>query len=304
MERTQVEKLLSDCRLCPRECGVNRLAGQRGRCGQTAELTAARAALHFWEEPCISGEEGSGAVFFSGCPVGCVYCQNQPIARGRAGKGLTVPRLAEIFLELQEKGANNINLVTPTHFVPQITEALDLARPMGLRLPVVYNTSGYEKEETIRLLEGYVDIYLTDFKYMDPVLSERYSDAPDYPVQAKKALAEMVHMTGTAQFDQRGRMTKGVIVRHLALPGQGRDSKAVIRYLYETYGDKIWLSILNQYTPLPHAVRYPELSRSLRQEDYEELVDFALELGVEQGFIQEGETVSESFIPAFDNEGI
>ncbi len=296
---------LSACRLCPRECGVNRTAGQRGRCGMTAEIRAARAALHFWEEPCISGEEGSGTVFFSGCPVGCVYCQNREIALGEAGKVITEERLAEIFLELQGKGANNINLVTAGHFLPQVIRALEDARARGLVIPIVYNSGGYEKEEAIRMLDGLVDVYLPDLKYVSADLSARYSAAPDYFQVASAAIAEMVRQAGDPVFNEKGIMTRVVIVRHLALPGCLADSKKVIRYLYETYGDRIYLSIMSQYTPLPFVKEhYPEIARKLSRKDYDALVDYAIGLGVENGFIQEGEAASESFIPPFDAEGV
>lgn len=295
---------LKECTLCPRECKVDRVAGKKGYCGASAGLKAARAALHMWEEPCISGEEGSGTVFFSGCPLHCVYCQNHHISDGRAGKEITVERLMEIFLELQEKGANNINLVTPTHYVLSIRRALLLAKERGLSIPVVYNCGGYEKPETLRLLEGLVDIYLPDFKYMSKELGERYSKAGDYADFAKRSLEEMVRQTGKPVFDENGRMKKGVIVRHLALPEQAEDSKQVLSYLYQTYGDTIFISIMNQYTPTGDKKEYPELNRTLLEEEYEELVDYAISLGVENGFIQEGGTAEESFIPDFDNEGI
>lgn len=295
------------CRLCPRNCGVNREAGKSGVCGQTAVVKAARAALHFWEEPCISGKAGSGTVFFSGCPLHCVFCQNKAIAEGTAGKYISVERLSEIFLELQEKGANNINLVTPGHFVPQIAEALATAKRKGLYLPVVYNTGSYEYRDTLRKMEGLVDIYLPDFKYMDTALGLRYSHAADYSEVAKAAVAEMVRQTGTAVFengDEDGLMKRGTIVRHLVLPGCAEDSKAVIRYLHETYGDRIYLSIMNQFTPVSGLADYPEINRRVTKQEYKEVVDYALSIGVECGFIQEGETAEESFIPAFDGEGV
>lgn len=304
MMEKQIETIMKSCRLCPRNCGADRPAGQRGRCGKTDRLTVARAALHMWEEPCISGAEGSGTVFFSGCALGCVYCQNHEIAEGQTGKEITTERLAEIFLELQEKKANNINLVTAGHYLPQVIRALELAKENGLRIPVVYNTGGYEKAEAIRMLDGLVDIYLPDMKYMSPEIAGRYSSAPDYFTVASEALAEMVRQTGPAAFDHRDMMTKGVIVRHLQLPGCMEDSKRVIRYLYETYGDTIYISIMNQYTPLPHVKRWPELNRRITEAEYDELVDYAIDLGVENGFIQEGETASESFIPPFDIEGV
>ena len=295
---------MRDCTLCPRECHVDRTAGKKGYCRATDELAVARAALHMWEEPCISGEEGSGTVFFSGCPLGCIYCQNHNISRGLAGKAITTERLAEIFLELQGKGANNINLVTPSHYVPQITEALDISRRKGLTIPIVYNCSGYEKVETLKLLEGYVDIYLPDLKYISYEPAAKYSNCRDYFPVAAKAIEEMVRQAEEARFDERGIMQKGVIVRHLALPGYLEDSKRIIKYLYETYGNRIYISIMNQYTPIIMSDVYPELNRRITEEEYKELVDYAVELGVENGFIQEGETALESFIPEFNGEGV
>ena len=295
------------CDLCPRKCLVDRKKGEKGICGQTENLKVARAALHFWEEPCISGDAGSGAVFFSGCPLHCVFCQNENIANGTVGKEISVERLAEIFLELQEKGANNINLVTPGHFVPQITKALDLAKQEGLKLPIVYNTSSYETVETIKRLEGYVDIYLPDFKYMSSALSRKYSHAPDYAKVAKEAIAEMVRQTKEAQFvdgDEDNLILKGTIVRHLMLPGCMEDSKRILKYLHETYGNTIYISIMNQFTPLSNLEKYPELNRKINAEEYDALVDYAIDIGIENGFIQEGDTAEESFIPAFDCEGV
>lgn len=308
------------CTLCPRNCGVDRENGQLGLCGQTDEVKVARAALHAWEEPCISGEHGSGAVFFSGCSLQCVFCQNYNIAHGTAGKAITTGRLSEIFLELQEKGAHNINLVTASHFVPQIITALESAKKQGLTLPIVYNTGSYEKVDTIRQLEGLIDIYLPDFKYMSPMISAKYSSAADYSMVAKKVIAEMVRQTGAPVFfqskdteaspdeqdpiDAGALMKRGTIVRHLLLPGYIEDSKAVIRYLYQTYGDNIYISIMNQFTPLAGLEKYPELNRKVTEEEYETVVDYAVKLGVERGFIQEGNTAEESFIPEFDGEGV
>ena len=301
------EEREAGCMLCPRNCGVNREAGETGVCGQTDTVKVARAALHYWEEPCISGETGSGTVFFSGCALHCVFCQNHSIANGKAGKLVTQERLSEIFLEMQEKGANNINLVTPGHFAPQIAEALKRAKEQGMTLPVVYNTGGYEHVDTIRRMEGLVDIYLPDFKYMDDALGFQYSHVRDYSKTAKAAIAEMVRQTGEAVFeggDEDGLMKRGTIVRHLVLPGCVEDSKAVIRYLYEAYGNRIYISMMNQFTPMPALADYPELNRKVTKEEYEEVVDYAISLGVECGFVQEGETAEESFIPAFDGEGV
>lgn len=297
--------LLSNCILCPRRCGIDRTAGQIGYCGMPADLVVARAALHMWEEPCISGTTGSGTVFFGGCNLKCVFCQNHSIAIGDCGKQITVTRLAEIFLELQEKGAANINLVTPTHYIPQIREALLLAKKHGLTLPIVYNTGSYESPESLRLLDGLIDIYLPDLKYHSTELSAKYSHASDYFEEASRAIAEMYRQVGTPVFNgSTGMMQKGMIVRHMILPGQTKDSKKVLRYLYETYGDNIYISIMNQYTPLPHVAYMPELNHKVTSEEYDKVVNFAIRLGIENAFIQEGETAEESFIPAFDLEGV
>jgi len=299
-----MEQVKELCTLCPRECNVDRKNGQKGVCGVTGTgILGARAALHMWEEPCISGERGSGAVFFSGCPLRCVYCQNYEIARAERGSEISIDRLAEIFLELQEKNAANINLVTPTHYSLEIIEAVKLAKEKGLVIPIVYNCSGYEKLETLQKLEQIVDIYLVDYKYEDNYLAKRYSNAENYPEIVKIALEEMVRQCGEPEFDEEDMMQKGVIVRHLLLPGQLKNAKAVVSYVYRTYGDKVYLSLMNQYTPLPHVEKWPEINQCVTEEEYDELVDYAIEIGVENGFIQEGETAEESFIPAFDNEG-
>lgn len=296
---------LRHCTLCPRECGVDRLSGVPGVCGAVGEtIRVARAALHFWEEPCISGKEGSGTVFFSYCPLKCVYCQNQPISRGGAGKDISIDRLTEIFLELQKKNARNINLVTPTHYIPQIVPALREAKRRGLTIPIVCNCGGYEKPETLKLLDGLVDVYLPDFKYLSPDTARRYSAAGDYPDWAKKALAEMVRQVSDPVFDEEGMIKKGVIIRHLVLPGFVKEAKQVIRYLHETYGNRIYLSIMSQFTPTKELSAYPELNRTLTPSEYDRVVDYAVRIGVENGFTQEGEAASESFIPPFGCEGV
>lgn len=295
---------LTACTLCPRECKVNRLEGQKGYCHESAQLVVGRAALHHWEEPCISGTQGSGAVFFSGCTMGCVFCQNYGLAHGEMGKEISIERLAEIFLELQEQGAHNINLVTPTHFTYQIIEAIQKARGKGLKIPTVYNCSGYEKVETLKALEGWIDVYLPDFKYVSEELALKYSRAPHYFEYASAALQEMVRQTGPAVFDEEGMIQKGVVVRHLLLPGKLMDSKAVIKYLIATYQDQIWISLMNQYTPLKQVSNDPELNRKVTRKAYNRLIDYAIELGLENGFVQEGETAEESFIPLFNGEGV
>ena len=321
------ENFMTDCVLCPRRCHINRAAGHVGYCGQTAELMAARAALHFWEEPCISGNNGSGTVFFSGCNLRCVFCQNHDIAMGQAGRPISIERLAGIFLELQQKGAHNINLVTPTHFIPQIVKALETAKLHGLSIPIVYNTGSYEETDSLRLLDGLVDVYLPDLKYYSAELSQRFSHASDYFEKATAAIAEMYRQVGPPVFEsltcEPGQsshrpnkpvlpddaeapalLTRGMIVRHLLLPGQTRDSKKILRYLHETYGDNIYISIMNQYTPMPHVADNADLNRRVPSEEYERVLTFACRLGIQNGFYQEGPTAEESFIPAFDGEGL
>ena len=294
---------LMKCNICPRNCNVDR-ESDKGYCHMPDRLVVARAALHMWEEPCISGEEGSGTVFFSGCNLRCVFCQNYNIASGKAGKEISTDRLVEIFFELKEKKANNINLVTPSHYVKQIVTALEKAKNMGLDIPVVYNTSSYEKTDTLKMLDGLIDIYLPDFKYIDSNLSFRYSNASDYYNVASKALEEMHRQVPHCVFDNNGIMKSGIIVRHLILPGCVADSKNVIKYLHDTYGNDIYISIMNQYTPLPQVVSYPEINRRVTAREYDSVVDYAIDLGVTNGFIQEGRTAESSFIPEFDGEGV
>ncbi len=298
------EKLLENCTLCPRECKVNRLEGMRGYCGMDSRIRAARAALHMWEEPCISGKKGSGAVFFSGCGLRCCFCQNRDIAIGDSGKEITLSRLADIFLELEQKGAANLNLVTGAHYVLQIISALEIAKEKGFGLPVVYNSSGYEKVETLRMLDGYVDVYLPDMKYVDGRLAASFSHAEDYPRRAGAAIAEMVRQTGACQFEQEGYIRKGTIVRHLILPGHTKNSLAVLEYLHKTYGNDIFISVMNQYTPVWKQEKYQELNRKVTRREYEKVLNYAVELGIESGYFQEGETAKESFIPKFDYEGV
>lgn len=296
---------LKNCILCPRNCGTDRMAGQTGFCGESNTVRIARAALHMWEEPVISGTKGSGTVFFTGCNLKCIFCQNSSIAANEVGKEVRVEELADIFLKLEAEGAHNINLVTPAHFVPQIASAIRLAKDCGLVIPIVYNTSAYEKVETLQLLDGLVDIYLPDFKYKDKDLAKAYSRAQDYPEVAKKAIAEMYRQVGEPVFEEEaGLMQKGVIVRHLLMPGAVSNAKAVIDEVYDTYGDDIFISLMNQYTPMKEFAMYPELNRKVTKREYEKVVQYALDKGVENAFIQEGDTAKESFIPAFDLTGV
>ena len=293
-----------NCLLCPRKCGINRSTGQTGVCGVSSEIKVARAALHYWEEPCISGKRGSGAVFFSGCSLHCVFCQNREISDGKAGKVISKERLSDIFIELADKGANNINLVTPGQYIPDIVWAVNDAKSRGMKLPIIYNTSGYENVTELKLLEGIVDVYLPDFKYMDSTLSARYSRAKDYPSVAKQAISEMVRQQPDVVIDDAtGLIQKGVIVRQLLLPGHVNDAKAVLKYLYDTYHDHVYISMMSQFTPI--ALKdYPEINRTVTRREYERLVDYALEIGITNAFIQEGDAAKDSFIPAFDCEGV
>lgn len=298
---------LSACELCPRRCRADRAAGERGVCGATDTLRLARAALHFWEEPPISGEEGSGTVFFSGCPLKCVYCQNHEISTGNFGIDVSPERLAQIMLELQDQGALNINLVTATHYAHLLPEAIATARARGLAIPIVYNTSGYERVEAVRELDDLVDIWLTDFKYADAGLGRALSHVPDYPSVAQSALIEMArqlerHGGGAARAD--GTWTRGIIVRHLVLPGHAEDSCRVLDLIWDAVGD-VPISVMNQYTPNA-AMRAAggELARAVTREEYERVLDHADDLGFTQMFWQEGGAVDESFTPPFDTTGV
>lgn len=298
---------LSACELCPRRCRADRAAGERGVCGATDTLRLARAALHFWEEPPISGEAGSGTVFFSGCPLKCVYCQNHEISTGNFGIDVSPERLAQIMLELQDQGALNINLVTATHYAHLLPEAIAAARAQGLAIPIVYNTSGYERVEAVRELDDLVDIWLTDFKYADAELGRALSHVPDYPSVAQSALIEMArqlerHGGGAARAD--GTWTRGIIVRHLVLPGHAEDSCRVLDLIWDAVGD-VPISVMNQYTPNA-AMRAAggELARAVTREEYERVLDYADDLGFTQMFWQEGGAVDESFTPPFDTTGV
>ena len=291
----------NECRLCARSCGVDRTSGKLGVCRVGAEPVIARAALHMWEEPPISATRGSGTIFFSGCSLGCIYCQNATISRASYGKTVTVDRLSRIMLDLQEQGAHNINFVTPTHYAPSIIAATRMARASGLTVPIVYNTSSYDTPETIRSLDGTVDVYLADYKYTLPRTAAAYSHAKDYPEVARIAIDEMVKQKGSAVIKD-GIMTSGVIVRVLLLPGHVAEAKLCVKYLYETYGDDIYISLMSQYTPMP-GMSAP-LDRPVTQAEYDELVDYAVKKGITNAFIQDGTSAKESFIPPFDNTGV
>lgn len=294
-----MNEILKKCNLCSRNCGVNRYESL-GFCKASDKVKVAYYSLHQWEEPVISGINGSGTVFFSNCNLKCIFCQNKKISTLGYGKEISNERLKEIFLELQVKGAHNINLVTPTHYVPQIVEVLKEAKTAGLNIPIVYNTSSYENVSTIMLLEGMVDVYLADLKYFDDSLGCKYSKCENYFEVAKAAIEAMYEQVGKFEIVD-DLMVKGVIVRVLVLPGHADDSKNLIKYLYETYGNNIIISIMNQYTPVEVIDKYPNLNRKVSDEEYEDVTDFAVELGVEMAFIQEGETQDTSFIPDFDD---
>ena len=301
MEATGPLLSLRACRLCPRKCGADRTAGQTGFCGMGATLTAARAALHYWEEPPISGSRGSGAVFFSGCGLGCAFCQNTEISHGRFGKALSTGRLREIFQELIDQGAHNINLVTPTHFLPQILPALEPRLPV----PVVYNCGGYERVETLRLLEGKVDIYLPDLKYAEPELAAELSAAPDYFPVAARAIDEMFRQTGPVQYDDDGMLKKGVIIRHLVLPGHVQNSLKVLDYIAEHFPKgSILLSLMAQYVPSGSVRSTPPYDRTVSQEEYDAVTDWMYMLGLEDGFLQEPAAATDEYLPDFSLEGI
>jgi len=295
---------LNNCNLCPRNCNVDRENGELGFCKMAKTMIIARSDLHFWEEPAISGEtklKGSGTIFFSGCNLQCIYCQNYKISKERKGKEITIERFALLCLELQNKGAVNINLVTPTHFVPLIIEGLKLAKEKGLTLPIVYNTSSYENIETIKLLDGIIDVYLPDLKYFDNNIAINYSNADNYFNIAINTIEEMYKQVGKPKFTKDGIMTKGIIVRHLVLPNNKENSKNILNYLYKTYKDNIYISIMNQYTPLKKFTKYSELNNKVNDIEYENIIEYALDLGIKNAFIQEGNTAKESFIPNFED---
>lgn len=290
------------CRLCARNCGVNREGGEIGFCRSSSEPRISRAALHFWEEPCISGTRGSGTVFFSGCSLGCIFCQNKEISRGESGIEIGVSRLADIMLELQGKGAHNINLVTPTHYVPSIISAVKLAKEKGLSIPIVYNTGSYDNVETVSALRTSVDVFLPDLKYYKKETAKKLSSAENLPEISRKAIAKMVETTGDCRFSDDGIIRSGVIVRILLLPGHLAEAKLNLKYLYETYGDRIYISLMSQYTPSEELP--PPLNRRVTKAEYRELVNYAISLGVKNAYTQEFGCADESFIPPFDNTGV
>ena len=294
---------MQNCTLCPRMCNVDRRKSF-GVCHASDKVEVALVSLHQWEEPCLSGTNGAGTVFFSHCSMRCIFCQNHEISTEGKGYEVTIERLAEIFLEQQERKAHCLELVTPTHYVLQIIEALDIAKKNGFNIPVVYNTSGFENIETLELLKGYVDIFLPDFKYFSAKTAQEFSHAPNYPQVAKQAISKMYELVGKPQFDDNGIMTKGVIVRHLILPWYYKESMQIVEYLYKTFGDNIYLSLMNQYTPMYKACTHPKLKRKLTTFEYDKVVDYALDLGVKHCFIQQGNTATKDFVPQFDGTNV
>ena len=286
------------CELCERRCKANRERGEIGYCRMSDKIYIARADLHYWEEPIISGENGSGTVFFSGCSLGCIYCQNSSISRGGAGREVSESELSEIFMKLESKGAHNINLVTPTHYVPSIINAVRLARDLGLKIPIVYNTGSYETQETVESLKGTVDIWLPDLKYYKNETASKYSSASNLPEISKRAIDKMVELSGEPKFDENGMLLSGVVVRVLLLPSHLAEAKLNVKYLYETYGDKIYISLMSQYTPMENMP--PPLNRRVTLAEYDELVSYAEKLGIKNAFTQERESAKESFIPPFE----
>ena len=295
--------LLKSCRLCPRQCGADRYNG-KGACGAGASATAAKAFLHQWEEPCISGEKGSGTIFFSGCNMNCIFCQNYKISREGVGKDISIHRLTEIMLELQSRGAENINFVSPTPYAPHIVEAVAAAKDMGLSVPIVYNTNGYETVETIEMLKGTVDIYLPDIKYYSDYYAAKYSKTGDYFRHASKAVMSMFAQVGYPVFDDRNIMRKGVLIRHLVLPELLEDSKKILKWIRDNLGKEAYISLMCQYTPMYNAHKYEEINRKLEDWEYDLIIDYFFELGLENGFVQEQSSAETDYVPDFDLSGI
>jgi len=297
-------KFLKKCNLCPRKCSINRLDGELGFCNASMDVKIAKVSLYYWEEPCISGTSGSGSVFFSYCNLSCVFCQNYKISHEGFGKIVSINRLSEIFIEHQTRGALNINLVTPTHYVPQIIEALKLAKNKGLNIPVLYNSNGYESIDTIKSLRGFIDVYLPDLKYYNDKYAIKYSNAPNYFNTACEVITEMISQVGATKFDHDGIIQSGVIIRHLMLPGLLFDSKKVIDFIYTAFNDDVYISLMNQYIPMNDASTYPEINKILNPNHYDALINYCLTLGITNCFIQDSGTSSRIFVPNFDLSGV
>ena len=294
-----MDYLFDKCMLCPRCCMVNRNRGELGFCKSSNKIKIAKAYLHMWEEPPITGKNGSGTIFFSNCNLRCMYCQNYYISEEGNGVEISIERFSEVCLDLQNRGATNINLVTPTHYLPLIIDGIKLAKKKGLKIPIVYNSSGYERKEIIELLDDVIDVYLPDFKYYDDEYAYKYSKCKDYFKYASESLEEMVKQKGKCVFDKEGNIVSGVIVRHLIIPDREEDSKKILNYLHKKYKNKIYISIMNQYTPV-RKCKYDELNNTVKEDKYDEIIDYAWNIGIRNAFIQDGETQSDSFIPKWD----
>lgn len=296
--------ILNKCDICPRNCNVNRTSDILGFCKSNALIKVAKVYGHMWEEPCISGSNGSGTIFFSNCNLRCVFCQNHEISQGEIGKEISIKRLSEIFLEQEKRGYHNINLVNPTHYIPQIIEAIKLSKLEGLSIPIVYNSNGYENIKSLQLLRGYIDIFIPDLKYYNDKYALKYSSAPNYFNIASQAITEMVNQCPTPIFNDDGLMEKGVIIRHLMVPGLLFDSKKIVDFIYKNFGDNIYLSLMNQYTPMYRAEKYPEINKHLNPKHYDSLIDYCLEIGYKNAFIQDNGTASTVYVPDFNLENI
>ncbi len=294
---------LHNCRLCPRDCGVDRYKGT-GFCGAGDKARVALVSLHPWEEPCLTGDKGAGTVFFSCCNLRCCFCQNHEISHGGKGEEVTVERLAEIFLEQQERGAATLDLVTPTHYVPQIIEALQLAKGKGFGLPVIYNSGAYEQVETIKALQGLVDIYLPDLKYFSKESAKAYSEAEDYPQVARAAIKAMFEQVGSLKFNEDGSLSGGMIVRHMVLPGHRRESMKILDWLWQEFGDRVQISLMSQYTPMYRAGEHKNLKRRLTTFEYDSVVEHAAGLGITRCYTQERRAASEEYVPEFNGAGV
>lgn len=296
--------LYENCTLCPRNCSVNRSSGQLGYCRTDHEIKAALASVHLWEEPPISGKNGSGTIFFSGCNLRCVFCQNYSISSENYGKTISSERLSEIMLEEQAMGVHNINLVTGTHFIPSIIEAVQKAKNSGLTIPIVYNSGGYEKPETLKMLEGIVDIYLPDIKYFSSELSLKYSGASDYFLYASEAVMEMYRQTGKNTFDDSGILKKGVIIRHMILPSHKDDSYKILDWIRDNIGTEAWVSLLSQYTPAHNSDKYKEINRKIMSLEYTRVIDHFFNIGLKNGYMQEKTSAENKYTPTFDLSGL
>ncbi len=302
--KKSLQAALSSCHICPRGCGINRLEGKKGFCAAPLLPKVALVSVHEWEEPPISGTKGSGTVFFSHCNLRCVFCQNHTISQENRGKEISVKRLSEIFLEQQERGLHNVNLVSASHFIPQIAAALEIARNKGLSIPVVYNSNGYEALEGLHMLDGLIDIYLPDFKYWDNTLGRQYSSAPHYAETTAKAILEMRRQTKTDVINEKGLMERGLIVRHLVLPSHYKDSFLVLDWIRKFLGTDTWVSLLNQYTPMYRAADFPKIARRLTTFEYEKVTEYFLEIGLKNGFVQQRSAATAEYTPIFDLSGV